>query len=700
MDSLPIDLGFREARPLPVQAAANEKVELKRTYCKVCMTICGLVAEVAGDSKILKVKADREHPLTKGYSCPKGRATGEIYHLDQAITRPMMRKNGALVAVSWEEALDDIGKTLRRIIDEHGPHAVGMYFGSGLGLDSAGYSMEEALYKALGRPPKFTPLTNDSTCKVMISGAMAKFYGINPKTDYENCQLVIYVGTNPMVSHAHNTGMFNPGIWLKTINRRGGEIWVIDPVRTETANYAKGHVAAYPGRDYAILAWITREIIEGGPLNPRQPIRNLDKIREILKSYDRAKAASIAGVTEQELEDLLAAIRRKKIVAFETGTGSGMSPGANLTVWFAWLIMILTGSMNTKGGLWMHPGALSPFDKFVDYLPLLESAFTPGSNVRPDVKGILGDWPCAVLPLEIEHGHMKGFFNFGGHLFRSFPDANALREALPKLDLLVSTEITHNELSRYCTHILPTKSTVERHEFTRWDTLAWNVSLQYAPPLVKPMGERRSAWWVIAGFMKRAGLPVPDYLPETDDEEADQLMLSKLMENALCTFEELKEKRYIEFPMEFPASWVDRFFERTGGWELAPQELLDQWTKFLAEDEANLGKPRPLVYTSRRQRRKFNGQISFLGEPADILLHPDTAAEYGITHGQKVRVFNKSGEIILIANVDEGMRRGVGSIPHGHYHANINFLTSTDDIDPLGGMALYSAVPIEIQPVD
>jgi anaerobic selenocysteine-containing dehydrogenase len=696
--SQPVNWEPVEAQPQAVEAAEGETVELKRTYCKVCMTMCGLVAEVAGDSKILKVKADRDHPLTRGYSCPKGRATGQIYHLDQPISRPMMRKNGELVEVSWDEALDDIAARLRPIIDEHGPNAVGMYFGSGLGLDSAGYSLEEAFYNALGTPPKFTPLTNDGTAKVMMSGAMARFYGINPKTDYDNCELVIYVGTNPMVSHAHNTGMFNPGNWLKAINKRGGEIWVIDPVRTETANYAAGHIAAYPGRDYAVLAWITREIIEGGPLNPRQPIKNLDALRALLKDYDRAKAAAIAGVPEQQLEDLLAAIRRKKIVAFETGTGVGMSPGCNLTVWFAWLIMILTGSMNTKGGLWMHPGFLFPFDQFVDHLPLLDSAFTPGSNVRPDVKGIMGDWPCAVLPLEIEAGNIRAFFNFGGHILRSFPDLNALTTALPKLDLHVSLEITHNELSPYCTHILPTKATVERTEFTRWDTLAWNVSLQYSPPLVKPMGERRSAWWVIAEFMKRAGLPVPGYVPDEPSDENDEFMLKQLMGMARCSWEELKDKRYVEFPLEYPSPWVDRHFERIGGWELMPDEIVAQWNAFRAEDEANLGKPRPLVYSSRRQRRKFNGQISFLGEPADILLHPETAAEHGITDGQDVRVFNKSGEIVVTAKIDDTVMRGVASIPHGHFHANVNNLTSVEDMDPLGGMALYSGVPVEIAP--
>ncbi len=693
------DYGSTEAQPTPVRAEPGDKIEFKRTYCKICMTNCGLVVEVANDEKILGVKGDFDHPITKGYTCPKGRATGQVYHLDRPITQPLMRKNGELVEVSWDEALSDIGQRLRKIIDSHGKHSVGMYWGSGLGLDSAGYSMEEAFWHALDCGPKFTPLTNDTTSKVMIAGAMAAFYGVNPKTDYENCMMVLYVGTNPMVSHAHNTGMYQPGMWLKAINKRGGEIWVIDPVRTETCNYARGHIAAFPGKDYAVLAWIVREILADGPLNPQQPVKNLDKLRAVLQDYTLEKAAAIAGVPPQQMEDLLAAIRRHKVIAFETGTGTGMSPGGNLTVWFCWLIAVLTGSMNAKGGLWIPPGVVFPFDQFVDHLPLLETPYTRSSHVRPDVKGILGDWPCAVLPTEIDQGYMKAFFNFGGHLFRSFPDGNALRKALPKLDLLVSTEITHNELSPYCTHILPTKATVERNEFTRWDTLNWSVSLQYAPRLVKPMGDRRSAWWVISQFMRAADLPVANDVPQEHSDANDEAMQSRLLRMARCTWEELKEKRVVEYPLELPAKWVDRLFERNGGWELYPPEIAAQFIQFTAEDEANLGKPRPLVYSSRRQRRKFNGQISFLGEICDCLIHPETAAEYGIEDGAKVRVFNKAGEIVVIAKVDPTMRRGVCSIPHGHFGANINELTCADDIDPLGGMAHYSAVPIEVEAV-
>jgi len=64
----------------------------------------------------------------------------------------------------------------------------------------------------------------------------------------------------------------------------------------------------------------------------------------------------------------------------------------------------------------------------------------------------------------------RALFNFGGSIVRSFPDANALTAALPKLELNVNTEIVHNETTALSTHILPPKYGLERHELTRWDS--------------------------------------------------------------------------------------------------------------------------------------------------------------------------------------------------------------------------------------
>lgn len=376
----------------------------KKTYCRICTNQCGMVVDIKSD-QIVRVRADREHPLSKGYSCPKGRAIGGLHHHPDAITQPMMRKDGELVPVSWDDALDDIAARLRGVIDAHGPNAIGVYFGSGLGMDASGYRMVDTFYKALGAPPKFSPLTIDGTAKLLVAMQVGGFPGLNPKTDNDNCDMLVYVGVNPMVSHGHNTGMFNPAGPIRAMAKRG-EVWTVDPLFTETAKFSTRHIQPYPGKDYAILAWLAREVIDGGPMKPAQPVQGLGELRAALDGFDLPTAAGIAGVPQQDLIDLLAAIRRRGHVVVETGTGVTMSKSANVTQWLAWVVMILTGRMNRKGGTWFHPGFITQFDSFE--LPVLDDPFTPGPPTMPEVSGIFGDWPCAALPGEIAAGNIRG----------------------------------------------------------------------------------------------------------------------------------------------------------------------------------------------------------------------------------------------------------------------------------------------------
>lgn len=673
----------------------------KKTYCRICTNQCGMVVDIAGD-RIVKIRADREHPLSKGYSCPKGRAIGGIHHHPDAITQPMMRKDGELVPVSWNECLDDIAAKLRQVIATYGSKSVGVYYGSGLGMDASGYRLVDTFYKALGEvggvaPPKFSPLTIDGTAKLLVAMQVGGFPGLTPKTDNENVEMLVYVGVNPMVSHGHNTGMFNPAGPIRAA-AKSGEVWTIDPLRTETAKFSTRHVQPYPGKDYAILAWLAREIIDGGPIDLAQPVQGLDELRAALDGFDLGTAAQIAGVPEQDLVDLLAAIRRKGHIVVETGTGVTMSKSANITQWLAWVLTILTGKMNRKGGTWFHPGFITQFDSFE--LPVLDDPFTPGPPTMPEVSGIFGDWPCAALPGEIEAGNIKAMMNFGGALIRSFPDANVLAPKLAGLDLHVTFEIIANETTALSTHVLPTKDQVERPDIAFWDTLSGSLSMMYTPALLEPQGERRSAWWAIAEIMRRAGLPVPDYVPESDLRQgADETMLAALMPGARVSFEEVASAGAVVLPMEFPGKWVDEHVARMGGWKLAPPALVAFWHELRAQDEAVLGAPRPLCFISRRQRRKLNAALSFLGSPADIVLHPSDAEANGIVHGEKVRVSTSRGGIVLTANVSDAIRPGVASIPHGHEVANVNLLTSVENVDRMTGMVLYTGIPIAVEPV-
>lgn len=670
-------------------------MESKRTYCRICTNQCGMVVDVE-DQQIVKVRADRDHPLSKGYSCPKGRALGGIHHHPDAITRPMMRKDGALVPVSWDEALDDIAAKLRVVIDAHGPNAVGFYFGSGLGMDASGYRLVDTFHKALGHPPKFSPLTIDGTAKVLVASMVGGFPGLGPKTDNDSVDMLLYVGVNPMVSHGHNTGMFNPAGPIRAAAKRG-EVWTIDPLFTETAKFSNRHIQPYPGKDYAILAWLAREIIDGGLMNPAQPIQGLDQLRAALDGFDRATAAAIAGVPESDLADLLAAVRRQGRVTVETGTGVTMADSANVTVWLSWVLMALTGTMNRKGGVWFHPGFITQFDSFP--LPIYDDPRTPGAPTMPEVSGIIGDWPCAALPGEIDAGNIRAMLNFGGALVRSFPDSNVLTPRLAGLDLHVTFEIIANDTTAVSTHVLPTKDQMERADISFWDTLSGSLSMLYTPPVLEPTGDRRSAWWVISQIMRRAGVEVPEHVPNEDGPGTDDAMLATLLQGARASFDEVAAAGTIQLPLEFPAKWVDTHVENMGGWKLAPPALVEMWQGLRAEDQASLDGPRPLCYISRRQRRKLNAALSFLGSPADILLNPADAASNGIAHGDQVRVSTTRGEIVLTANVTDTIRPGVASIPHGHEVANVNRLTSVEQVDRMTGMVRYTGIPIAVERV-
>ena len=136
--------------------------------------------------------------------------------------------------------------------------------------------------------------------------------------------------------------------------------------------------------------------------------------------------------------------------------------------------------------------------------------------------------------------------------------------------------------------------------------------------------------------------------------------------------------------MSTSSGWV------AGGWRLAPQLLLDQL--------AALEPPAQLVMVPRRQRKKLNGQLDFLGEPAEILIHPDDGAAAGVVSGRQVIVRSANGELTGIAKIDDSIRRGAVSIPHGHHEANVNRLTNKDDIDVVTGMVRYSGIPVTLHP--
>lgn len=652
-----------------------------RSFCRICTSVCGILVDLDGDD-VVAVHGDRDHPFSQGYTCPKGRALPQIHHHPDRIEHPLIRVDGELRPTTWEACLDDLGERLRATIEQHGPESVGINFGTGVGMDAAGYRIAQGLHAAIGTPAKFSPLTIDGTAKVLIAELMGGTQAMTGRPDFSNATFAMLIGSNPVVSHGHTVGLPNPRGAIRDLAKHA-EVWIVDPRHTETARLATNHLAPRPGTDYAVLAYLVREVLRDGA-DPEVPTQDVNKLAAAVEPFTLHHSAGVADVPEAQLTQLLASIRRARRIAVDTGTGITMSPNANVTQWLSAALLILTGSMNQPGGVWFHPGFAYQLETFTLPVAPQDGSFGPGARSRPETQSFLREWPCAVLPDEINAGNIRAFLNLGGSLVTGFPNASSLVPALQKLDILVTTEILPNETTALSTHVLPTKGQLERPDITLWDFLSPRISAQHTPAVVSRVGERRSMWWVLAEIGRRLGHEL------ADTGATDDVMLAEVGSGVRGGYHELTKNGWAETPVELPAQWVDKHIERVGGWRLAPRLLVEQL-------EA-VRKPAPLVLVPRRQLSRLNSQLEFLGEAPEIVVHPDDAAAAGLSDNAEILVRSEHGELTGVARVDASIRRGAVSVPHGHAGANVNLLTSKDDIDPLTGMTRYSGIPVTLHP--
>ena len=101
--------------------------KLIHSTCMGCIGNCGGIYEVE-NNKIVSVKGDPDHPLTKGYMCPKGIVVEEIRSSPERLTHPLKRVGdrgeGEWAQIPWDEAIDEIAEKLTAISKECGPEAV------------------------------------------------------------------------------------------------------------------------------------------------------------------------------------------------------------------------------------------------------------------------------------------------------------------------------------------------------------------------------------------------------------------------------------------------------------------------------------------------------------------------------------------------------------------------------------------------
>lgn len=666
-----------------------------RGFCRFCIALCGIRVTVDGDA-VKSVKGDLEHPSSRGYICAKGRSLGRWHHHPNRITVPRVRIDSTWRDTTWDDVTADIVNRMRSSIEKYGVDSVGVYIGTAASLDGSGKWAAERFINYLGSRSKYSAISIDTPCKPLVSMLMSGHSGLVPVVDDQRCTLTAFVGSNPVVSHGHLNGFPDPIVRLREMAKSPKELWVIDSRVTESSRLATGSLMPRPGTDFAIIAFLVRELLVNGGCNQRYLAEHVDAddlrvLTGLLDEWTVERASEVTGCVVSDLNDLLLAVRRHGRVSFQTGTGTTMSAVANLTEWLVWVLHIVTGSYDAPGGMWFQPGYLRRLDSAVHAnsgIPVPKV----GPRSRPELPTWGDEYPCSALADEIEAGNLRVLVVFGGNPLTAFPNTERTRKALEKLDALIVLDVIDTETTKVATHVLPTKGQLERADLPYYyDQFNLDHSTQYSPAFVPPIGESRSMWRVTAQIADELGLsilPMPLTVESNDDD-----VLGFIAGRARVPFEEIRSRGYVKEEPIF--GWVLNKVLPNRRWILAPHELVMQLTRW-----SELVPPSGLLATSRRQLRQLNSQKPTtshdgLNIPVAII-HPKAAARNGILEGDEIELTSAHGTMTMTVSLNTDMHPDAVSLTHGWHEPNVSELTSELFVDELTGMVVQTAFPVSI----
>jgi anaerobic selenocysteine-containing dehydrogenase len=212
-------------------------IETRTSICRICECMCGIEVDVE-DNRIRAIRPDRKHVATEGYACVKGIAFGGTQHSPDRVLEPMKREGTAWRAISWEQALSEIGAKLRDLRAKHGGESIAHWIGAAAGVNVITPLIRGAAFEALGSHAMYGNASLDCTNKFRVCEDMYGSPFRLPFPDVDHSRFLMFLGANPAVSGTSLFHLPHAVQRLRAVVRKGGRVVFVNPRRTETGSRA------------------------------------------------------------------------------------------------------------------------------------------------------------------------------------------------------------------------------------------------------------------------------------------------------------------------------------------------------------------------------------------------------------------------------------------------------------------------------
>ncbi len=664
-----------------------------------CASACTLDIELESPQKIGRVHGSDANTYTAGVVCAKVARYAERVHHPARLTQPMRRKGRKshtstiddFVPISWDDALDIVAENYIKASQKRGSEAVWLYNYAGT-MGKVQRDSIQGLRNAMGYSRQHNTICSSVMLAGMEAGVGAQ-KGCDPR-EFAESDLIVVWGSNPVYTQVNLMTHIS-----RARKERGAKLIVIDPYRTPTARQADVHIRPRPGTDAALACGVMHVLFRDGYADRgymAEFTNDADALETHVQPRDPAWASGITGVPVEEIEALAKDYGATERAIIRLGYGFSRSRNGAASLHAVSCLPAIRGA-------WKHPGA-GLYGSIGQNFSLNTSVVTGIDD--PDVRRL--DMSRLGPILNDEPGPLNGGPPVTAMLVQSSnpavvaPESGEVRNGLMKDEMFLCVhEQFLTDTAKLADIVLPATTFLEHDDIY---TSYGHPYLQMGPKILEPLGEARSNHDMISGLAKRLGAEHHAF-----GMSAWEVIDEILQTNGFGTADNLKEKRFIEIRPSFEENHFlsgfphpDGRFRFRADWSAqgpdhsALPDLPDFCDVIDQPDDA-----RPFRLVTAPSRNYLNTSFtetdtSIANELAPkIQVNPADCLDLGVSDGDRVRIGNDRGDLVLRVQAFDGVEQGVAIVesiwPNDAFEGGIgiNLLTSADPAKPNGGAAFH-----------
>ncbi|MDI1322445.1 MAG: molybdopterin-dependent oxidoreductase [Algoriphagus sp.] len=657
----------------------NKKIKSTCSYCGVG---CGIVAGVNAQNKV-QVEGDPDHPVNAGMLCSKGMNLHYVVNdTSDRILYPEMRwsRSHPRERVTWNDALDRAAGVFKSLIQKYGPNSVGFYI--------SGQCLTEEYYIANKLTKGFLGTNNiDTNSRLCMSSAVVaykKTFGedIVP-VSYEDIELgdvFLIAGANPAWCHPilfrrlEKHKEKNPNV----------KIIVVDPRKTDSANFADIHLQIIPGTDIILYNAIGRRLIESGLADAdfiKNHTENYLDYRKQVMATSLKDAAKLCGITVDEIRHVADLIGTSNGFISMWAMGLNQSAiGTNKNFSLLNLSLVtgrigkpgngpfsLTGQPNAMGGrevggmanlLAVHKELQNPIHRqeVADFWGVDQISPKPGLTATEMFDALAS-------------GEMKAVWIICTNPMVSLPNLKRIEKAMANAKFVVVQDISHkSDTVAYADLVLPAAGWLEK-EGTMTNS---ERRISYLAKGINPPGEARPDVEILCDFAKRMGFRGFNFSnAEEIYEEYCAMTKGTNIDISYLNYDRLKNEGSFQWPVpEYRHTGTSRLFMDQKFFTPSQKAIFN----IPAQIENTSEKPNaeyPFILTTGRIRDQWH-TMTKTGKVARLRTHYSHPVLeinqldgyiYKIKEGDVVEVKSKNGVVRVRTKLSNSIRGGVVFLP-------------------------------------